>query len=189
MSCSRAMDSAGWPIDLPRGRVDLEVGRRRHRRLTGPSGLLLFVCLFLPAVKQCGTAVYPVEMPYVWHPYVYGLALAVATLGITSRWIRVSATMLRVLAYLTLAGGGVLLAASTGFAGAWLALGLVLLATIGLRGHSERRIAATGIVISVSSLLWFGLWAGTASALVGVYVALAASIFLLAGSLLWLSEI
>lgn len=183
------MDSAGWPIDLPRARVELELGRRRHRRLTGPSGLLLFACMFLPAVEQCGSAVYPVEMPYVWHPYVYGLALAFATLGVTSRWIRLSSTVLRALAYLTLAGGGVLLVASAGVAPAWLALGIVLLAIIGVRGHSERRVAATGIVIGVASLLWFGLWAGTATALVGVYVALAASIFLLAGSLLWLSEI
>jgi hypothetical protein len=33
------------------------------------------------------------------------------------------------------------------------------------------------------------LWAGSAGAMVGVYLSLAASIFLLAGSLLWLSEL
>jgi hypothetical protein len=70
-----------------------------------------------------------------------------------------------------------------------LLLGGVLLGVIRVRGVSENRIAITGIIMSVACVLWFGLWAGSSGALVGVYLALGASIFLLAGSLLWLSEI
>jgi hypothetical protein len=157
--------------------------------MTLPAGLLLFVCLFLPAVDGCGQAVYPIETPYFWHPYVYGGAVALAALAATVRGLRVAALGLRVLAWIAVAGGALMTTFSVGFGIIETVLGAVLLAIIGTRGASEKRVALTGIVISVLSLLWFGLWAGSAGALIGVYVSLGASIFLLAGSLLWLSEI
>lgn len=181
--------SAGWPVDTPRARLYLELGRRRHRRLTLPAGVLLFVCLFLPAVDGCGQAVYPVETPYFWHPYVYGGALALAALATTVRGLRRATVGLRVLAWLALLGGCALTTLSGGLGTVETVLGGVLLAIIGTRGVSERRLALTAIVVSVLSLLWFGLWAGSSGALVGVYVSLTASIFLLAGALLWLSEL
>jgi len=182
------MDPAGWPVDVPRARV-LEVGRRRHRRITAPSGLLLFACMFLPAVKSCGTSVYPTEMPYFWHPYVYGLALGIASFALTAHSVRLAVRTIRALAYVAIAGGATILLLSTGLGVIELGLGAILLAAIGVRGHAERRLAITGIVLSALCLLWFGLWAGSKDALVGVYLSLGASIFLLAGSLLWLSEI
>jgi hypothetical protein len=183
------MDRAGWPVDLPRARLELELGRRRHRRITGPAGLLLFVCLFLPAVKGCNEPVYPLEMPMFWHPYGYGLVFALGAASLTVRGMRATAIALRVLAWLTVAGACVLAIASPGLGIVELALGLILLAVIGTKGHSERRIAATAIVLAAVSVLWFGLWASTAGALIGVYLTLVASIFLLAGALLWLGEI
>lgn len=188
MACSLAMDSAGWPVDVPRRHV-LEVGTRRHRRITAPSGMLLFACMFLPAVRSCGTSVYPTDMPYFWHPYIYGLALAVASFALTAHSVRLAVRTLRVLACVAIAGGAGLLLLSTGLGAIEIGLGAVLLGAIGLRGHAERRLAITGIVISAMCLLWFGLWAGSKDALVGVYLSLGASIFLLTGSLLWLSEI
>lgn len=182
------MDS-GWPIELPRPQIHAAIGRRRHRRLTTPSGLILLVCLFLPAVRACDNVVYPIETPYFWHPYIYGGALAIAALATTMRAVRLATTAMRGLAYVSIAGGCLLMVGNPAFGGIELALGVSMLAIIGTQGVSERRMALTGIVMAVLSLLWFGLWAGSASALVGVYVALAASIFLLAGSLLWLSEI
>ena len=158
--------------------------------MTVPAGVLLLVCMFLPAVKGCGPEpVYPLELPYFWHPYVYGAVLAFAALATTERALRHVTLAMRVL------GGGILLASIvltvTAFEFGIVLLGIaaVLLGVIGTKGVSERRIAGTGIVVSVMSLLWFGLWSGSADALVGVYVSLAASIFLLAGSLFWLSEI
>jgi hypothetical protein len=182
------MDSAGWPVDVPRAHV-LEVGRRRHRRITAPSGLLLFVCMFLPAVNSCGASVYPMDMPYFWHPYLFGGALAIASFAVTVRSIRLAVRTLRTMAWLAVAGGAALLLVSAGLGAIELGLGAILLGAIGVRGHAERRLAITGIVISVLCLLWFGLWSGSKDALVGVYLSLGASIFLLAGSLLWLSEI
>jgi hypothetical protein len=175
-------------VDLPRPRVELELGRRRHRRITGPSGLLLFVCLFLPAVKGCDETVYPLSMPMFWHPYVYGLAFALAAAGVTVRHLRYSVLALRVLAWLTIIGGAFLVTVAGSIGIAELIIGACLLASIGRSGCSERRVAVTAITASTFSLLWFGLWVATPDALVGVYLAAFASVGVLAGGLLWLGE-
>lgn len=179
----------GWPVDLPRVTQHVEVGRRRHRRLTIPGGALLLVCMFLPAVRGCGEPVYPIETPWFWHPYLYGGALAAAALVTTVRGVRVATAGLRILAWLAVVGGAVMTTLSAGFGIVETALGVILLSIIGTKGFSEKRIAITGIVMAVLSVLWFGLWASSAGALIGVYLSLGAAIFLLAGSLLWLSEI
>jgi hypothetical protein len=155
-----------------------------------PAGLLLFGCLFLPAVKGCGDQpVYPLEVPYLWHPYVYGAVIAYAAFASTQRSLRRATLALRSLAWLVFCGSVILTATSFVFGIVLLGIGAILLAVIGTRGVSEKRIAITGIVVSVMSLLWFGLWCGSSDALIGVYMSLGASIFLLAGSLQWLSEI
>jgi hypothetical protein len=183
------METAGWPVEAPPARLQIPLGRRRHRWFTAPSGLLLFVCLFLPAVDGCGTPVVPIEMPYFWHPYVYGLAFAVAAFAATARWARTTTIVLRVLAWLTVTGGVLLMVESIMLGIVELTLGTILLAVIGARGHAERRSALTAIVVSVACTLWFGIWSGSSDAMCGVYISLTASIFLLAGSLLWLSEL
>lgn len=184
------MDSAGWPVDLPRAEVHVELGRRRHRKLTVPAGVLLFLCLFLPAVKGCNSEpVYAIEMPYFWHPYLYGAVLAGAALAATQRALVRAVLAVRVLALIELVGSVFMILVSGGLGVIMTAIAAVQLAIIGVRGTSEKRLAGSGIVISVVSMLWFGLWSGSAGALVGIYVSLVGSIFLLAGSLHWLSEI
>src|SRR5689334_16568751 len=96
-------------VDVPRARVDLEVGRRRHRRITGPAGLLLFVCLFLPALRGCNETVYPVAMPMFWHPYIYGLVLALGTATVTVRHLHYTVLALRIVAWLTIVGSAFLI--------------------------------------------------------------------------------
>jgi len=175
-------------VDLPRPRVDLELGRRRHRRITGPSGLLLFVCLFLPAVKSCGAPVYPLAMPMFWHPYIYGLVLALATARVTVRHLHYTVVALRILAWLTVVGAALLAVFAGGVALAELFIGALLVGAIGRRGTSERRVAVTTILVGALSLLWFGLWGITPDAMLGVYVSAAASTGLLVGGLVWLVE-
>jgi hypothetical protein len=175
-------------VDLPRPRVELELGRRRHRRITGPAGLLLFVCVFLPAVKGCNEPVYPLTMPMFWHPYIYGLVLALGAATATVRGLHRTVVALRVVAWLTIAGASVLATFSPAVAFVELIVGAVMLAAIGRRGTSERRVAATGIAVGALSLLWFGLWAATPDAMVGVYVSAIASTGLLVGGLVWLGE-
>jgi hypothetical protein len=176
-------------VDLPRRVLAPQVGRRRHRRITGPAGVLLFVCLFLPAVKGCHGSVYPISMPLVIHPYIYGVVFALGAGTLTIRGMRKMIDALRVLAYLTIAFGVVLVPLRPGTGLLELAAGGSLLALIGRAGYSERRAALTAIVIGMLSLLWFGLLASTAAAMVGIYLSVLAAIGLLVGGLVWLAEI
>jgi hypothetical protein len=181
--------SSSSAVDVPVRRVELQLGRRRHRRITGPAGLLLFICLFLPAVRGCNDTVYPLSMPMFWHPYLYGLVFAVATASLTLRSVRYAVVALRILAWLTIVGGAILLVVAGALGIGELALGAILLAAIGRRGFSERRVALTAIAIGACSLLWFGLWAATPDALIGVYLSVLASGGMLAGGLVWLGEL
>lgn len=70
-----------------------------------------------------------------------------------------------------------------------LVLGCVLLAIVGRFGSSEARVAATGVAVGVICAVWFGFWAVTPEALIGVHLALASSIGLLMGCLGWLREL
>jgi len=175
-------------VDLPRPRIELELGKRRHRRITGPAGLLLFVCLFLPAMRGCHETVYPMTMPMFWHPYIYGLVLALATAKLTVRHLHYTVMALRILAWLTVIGAALLIAFSGGVALVELLVGVLMLAAIGRRGCSERRVALTAIAMGTLSLLWFGLWVATPDAMVGVYLSVLASGGLLVGGLVWLVE-
>jgi hypothetical protein len=113
--------------------------RRRHRLVTAPAGLLLFICFFLPAVRGCGSPVYPIEVPIFSLPYLLG-ACAVAA-ALTSR------------------------------------------------GRAERIFAGVVMVLSVLSTIWFALWLSDGDALVGVYLAFVASVWLVVGSGWWRREL
>ena len=175
-------------VDLPRARVELELGKRRHRRITGPSGLLLFICLFLPAVKGCGEPVYPITMPELIHPYLFGLVLAVGGAAFTVRGLRNTIRALRSLAWLTIAGSCLLAVTVPQLGIVELVLGFVLLAAIGRHSFSERRAAITTAVVGALSVVWFGLWALSPDALIGVYLSTLGSAGLMVGGLVWLSE-
>ena len=182
------MGPATCAVDVPRRRIDLEIGKRRHRRVTGPAGLLLFICMFLPAVKGCNETVYPVTMPMFWHPYVFGAVFAFGAHSLTTRGLRYTVVALRVLAWLAVIGAALLTIAEGPFGLLEMAVGVALVFAIGTRGYCERRIAATAIVVGACSLLWFALWCGP-DALVGVYLSVPASAGLLVGGLVWLGEL
>ena len=184
----RAVGPYSSAVDVPRPRVELELGKRRHRRITGVSGVVLFVCLFLPAVKGCNETVYPMSMPMFWHPYIYGLVIALGTVTVTVRHLHYTVLALRILAWLTVIGSAFLIVFAGGVALVELIVGALLLGAIGKRGCSERRVALTTIAIGAISLLWFGLWVATPDAMVGVYVSAFASVGLLGGGLVWLAE-
>ena len=176
-------------IEPPRARVEPELGRRRHRRLTAPAGVLLFACLFLPAVRGCEAPVYPLEMPMFAPPYFYGMALACAALATTARTLRVAITALRVVTLAAVAGSVMLIVVSPGLGIVEVAATAALLATIGVGGYSERRAALLATVVGAICTLWFGLWASSRDAMIGVYLSTVGAVGLLTGGLVWLGDL
>jgi hypothetical protein len=175
-------------VELPRPRVLPSRDRRRHRALTGTSGLLLFVCMFLPAVEGCDRPLVPLDAPAFWAPYLYGLVFAFAALARTRRGLVGALYALRALSLIVIAAGfGIAIAA--GPSGVFLVLyGMILLATTGWSGVSERRVAATAVTIAATSSVWFALWSCMPAALLGLKLSLASALGLLAGSLVWIGE-
>jgi hypothetical protein len=163
---------------------------RKHRPLTFMAGVVLFLCMFLPASKGCGEPVVPLDMPLpIWTPYVYGLAFAIVACARTAVGIAGATMVLRVLAWLVTVSGFAMLGVVTAIGVVEIVLGLVLLATIGWRRTSEARLAITGIVMAAISVTWFAWWTLTPFALVGMWLSLVSSLALFAGSLMWLVEI
>jgi hypothetical protein len=173
---------------MPRARVELELGRRRHRWITGPAGMVLFACLFLPAVKGCGAPVYPVETPMFLPPYLYGLAFSLAALTVTVRGMRHAIRGVRAVTLTAIAGSAVTLLVAPPVGVVELFASVGVLAILGWSGCSERRAAFAALAVGLLCTLWFGLWSATEEAMVGVYLATLGSAGLVAGSLLWLAE-
>jgi hypothetical protein len=175
-------------VELPD--VRSYAAQRRHRPLTGTAGILLFACLFLPALKGCGeTTVMPLELPPFVPPYLYGLVFAFAARARSQRALVASVVMLRLLATLVACSGFVVFLVAPSVGIVELSIGVVLLAAAGARGYSERRLAWTAAIMGAVCTLWFGLWAFTADALAGVYLSLGSSVALLAGGLVWWFEV
>lgn len=177
-----AIDLPSLPRRVPRG------DRRRHRLVTGTSGLLLFVCLFMPAIDGCNGPVVPLDTPAFWPPYLYGFVFAFAALVRTRRGLIGATIALRTLAVMVILGGFVFALFSVPLGAFQIVYGMILLSAIGWTGYSEHRLAATAIAIASTSAVWFALWAATPAALLGVKLSLASALGLLVGSMLWMRE-
>jgi hypothetical protein len=182
-------ESGSVAVDPPSRFVAPTSRARRHRSLTGLSGILLFTCVFLPAVQGCNHPVMPYEFPPFLPPYLYGLVFAVIAMTASPRGVLCGVLALRVLATLVVTGSVVLFVVVPPVGALELLIGTVLFAIVGLSGTTEERVAGTGITVGLISILWFGFWSLTPDALLGVYLSLASSCGLFVGSLMWLREL
>jgi hypothetical protein len=179
-------------VELPLVRIAPGPRVRRHRRVTALSGILLFACMFLPAVDACGP-VLPYQLPPVVPPYVLGLVFALTAIAQTERGLRGGIVALRAVSAITAAAGVVMTPVVPELGIPELAVGAVLLLIIGLWRTTESRVAAAAIVVAAASTLWFGLWClglwCLDGAAIGVYLSLASSAGLLVGAVLWWREL
>jgi hypothetical protein len=173
-------------VELPPLTVELELGRRRHRRITGPSGLLLFLCAFLPFLPDFGGP--PAELPVLLPPYLYGLLFALAAAAHTARGMRRAIDAMRVLTVILLSVSAILafILLPLGILAA--APGALVFATLGWTGRTERRAALCAIVVGALCTLWFGLFVSSPDVMPGIYLSLVGSVGLLVGGLVWLAE-
>lgn len=179
-------------VEPPLVRIAPGTRIRRHRRVTALSGVLLFACMFLPAVDACG-AVLPYELPPVVPPYVLGLVFALIAIAQTERGLRGGILALRAVSAIVAAAGVVMTPAVPQLGVPELAVGVVLLLVVGLWRTTELRVAGAAIVVGVASTLWFALWCVGLwcldGAAIGVYLSLASSAGLLVGAVLWQREL
>jgi hypothetical protein len=170
--------------------------RRRHRAVTAPSGFLLFVCLFLPAIRVCGEQDYAYEYWPLATPYVLGLLVGILALVPHHRARRGLIVAIRALLIVTVVGWVVVLgiqAVAEGTAWVqllvWVAVSSVLVALFGLRGSNERAATRVALATAILGIVWFGLWCLDPDALFGIYTAAGASLGLLVGALEWRREV
>ena len=175
-------------VEPPLVRIAPGTRIRRHRRVTALSGILLFACMFLPAIDACGP-VLPYELPPVVPPYVLGLVFALIAIAQTERGLRCGIVALRVVSAITVAAGVVVLPIVPEIGIPEAVLGVALLGVIGPWRFSEPRVAAAALVVGAVSALWFGLWCLDDGALIGVYLSVASSAGLVLGAVMWRGEL
>jgi hypothetical protein len=170
-------------VELPLVRSVPGTRIHRHRRVTGLSGILLFACMFLPAIDACGT-VRPYDLPPLAPPYLYGLVFALIAMSRTPRRLVHGIAALRGLSVLVVFAGVVMTAVAPQIGVPEIALAVGLLVILGRARSGEARVAVAAIVLAAVAMVWFAVWCLDDGALVGVYLSLASAGGLLLGAVL-----
>jgi hypothetical protein len=186
-------------VELPEARVRVQRApgppvRGRHRILTIPGGLLLFVAMFLPSVRECGETHYPLDTPILIGPYL--LALAVALVASMPARMRDYAgrifVLLSFLHYAVLAIALVVAMFTDIEAFGTLCVVLVCAFVVYIAAKPamtiDERVAAVTFVQGMQWCFWFGLWNLFDDVLVGMRLALGSATLLTLGAALWLRD-
>jgi hypothetical protein len=181
-------------VDRPSRDADLDapVAARRQRFLALPTGVVLALCVFLPAVRVCGTPTYPISMPPFWSPYLLGVAVAVLGGARTMRGLRGGLATADVVMALTAIGWGVA-ACFGGAQGVGVALVIAAVAAAYFKlarwGGREQRAAHVTIAIGALCTPWFALLAFDPEAMFGSWISLGAALAAIIAGLEWRREL
>ena len=127
------------------------MSRRTHRPFTALSGIVLFLCLFLPAVKACNSPVYPYELPPFCPPYAFGLIIAIVAMARTRRGLAIALAILRITIVAMFVAGLVCIAWAPAVAAGLCLFAAVFLAIVGLSKQDERPVA---ILTITANAIW-----------------------------------
>ena len=167
---------------------------RKRKPLIAVPGLVLFVCLFLPTLRVCGSPTMPIQFPPVYAAYLGGLAFGLLALATAVRTRRVWFTVWFSFMYATVV--------------AWLALATVDLSelvsgAIGIGGtvclfliapafhrqrYTERAFWIGAVIFGVIATAWNALLSADNDAMWGAHVAIVVSIVFLAGAVIAIAQ-
>ncbi len=160
---------------------------RRARGLALPTGVVLALCIFLPALRVCGSPTYPITMPPFWSPYLLGVGVAWLAGARTLRGAAAALIFVKALIALTAVGWGVIACWSSDgvpFGAGFLGIGALFLAATH-RGPFEERAARATIGTGAICTAWFAALAFDPDGMVGAWISFGASLALVVLGLEW----
>lgn len=159
----------------------------KPRALVAVPGWMLFVCLFLPTLRVCGSPTLPLQFP---PSYVIYLGAIFVAIGAATRALRTRRTMHTVWLTMWVATIAAILALSIGanmhplagvVVGVAALVGTVLIVQASLKlAWSPRALAIGWVVHGLLAVAWNVLLATDKDAMFGAFVALGASVLLAA---------
>lgn len=171
-----------------------EPGPLRQSKWTIAPGLVLFICLFLPAVKACDSTVYPIMVPLCYGPYLLGLLAAVIAWRGTAR-ARVARLVVWLLMVVHFVVGPMVMVLDALLAPRSFTLlefaGSIAVLTLSWfivgRWHREDYQATLRALFigSAASAIWFGMIVVDDDGLFGVHLSFGAAVALAGTTALW----
>ncbi len=160
------------------------------RSFTAIPGVVLIVCLFLPAMRVCGDPTAPITFPPCYVAYLGGVGVVVMALARGRRMLKFGAALPPTLAVLTV--GGCLMchkatAPVVAIATLWFAV--MVPWSIARRMPSDRAVAFIALMQGLGSTAWATLLVTDKDGLWGASVTLVAGIALVIGAAAWLDEV
>ena len=156
--------------------------------MLGVSGVVLFVCMFLPATRVCGKPAYPLDTPWIIQPYFVGLALAIIAIARSRAMFGAGVWLLRIAMLAITLETLVWLYEEPSSGIVAVTIALTMQGALGVKRIVEQRIAIATIAIALLMSVWFAMVASPPDGMIGGELSFGASIALLIASVLWTSD-
>ena len=175
------MSTCAPPVEAVRRRR-----RYRHRPVLGASGIVMFVCLFLPAMRTCDHPDYPLDhFPYFTAPYFLGLAIATFAFVVGPRTLALAFAVTRALLAAVLVGALSMVVEAPVFAIFEVCIALGFIAIVGVRRRDEHALSIFAVALGAAETCWFLMVAAPPDGMIGGQLALVAGIGTMLGGMLW----